>query len=300
MNQRVISEKVWWPGWRHEALAAQTASSAAVAKFLLRTDSLLEESEFEPSVPPVNELVSPAGTRMRTRRQGRSRRRRLCSGDQGFESAFLRQGVCLTGGFHGYRRKGPQAYLTVLEHGETIALRARNGALANDVEAHVGLGSGDEDRALLSDRGPPAIVAIALIKDIARPRLDRDRAPDLGVVDVGIGDVEDARIIGLRVKDDMHLQAADAPVRFGPTAQFAERNGGRIDQLDHRRAVASRLPIELAGHPAEGLGEEPNRAPFVRIAQGRAHQRTAAQMVMMLTVGVPTRFQAAQADGRGE
>jgi hypothetical protein len=51
MNQGVISEKVWWPGWRHEALAAQTASSAAVAKFLLRTDSLLEESEFEPSVP---------------------------------------------------------------------------------------------------------------------------------------------------------------------------------------------------------------------------------------------------------
>src|ERR1700730_908867 len=85
-----------------------------------------------------------------------------------------------------------EAHLTVLEHGETIALRARHGALANDVEAHVGLGSGDEDRALVSDRGPPAIVAIALIKDIARPRLDRDRAPDLGVVDVGISDVEDA------------------------------------------------------------------------------------------------------------
>jgi hypothetical protein len=41
------------------------------------------------SPPPVNELVSPAGTRMRPRGQGRSRRRRLCSRDQGFESAFL-------------------------------------------------------------------------------------------------------------------------------------------------------------------------------------------------------------------
>jgi hypothetical protein len=39
----------------------------------------------------VNELVCPAGTRMRTRRQGRSRRRRLCSGDQGLESAFLQR-----------------------------------------------------------------------------------------------------------------------------------------------------------------------------------------------------------------
>jgi hypothetical protein len=98
----------------------------------------------------------------------------------------------------------------------------------------------------------------------------------------------------------MHLQAADAPVRFGPIAQLAERDGGRIDQLHHRRAVAPRLPIQLACHPAEGLSEERNRSPFVGIAQGRAHERTAAQMVMMVTVGVPTRFQAAQADGRGE
>lgn len=30
-----------------------------------------------------------------------------------------------------------EAHLTVLEHGETIALRARDGALANDVEAHL-------------------------------------------------------------------------------------------------------------------------------------------------------------------
>jgi hypothetical protein len=56
--------------------------------------SSLEESGFEPSVPPLNELVSPAGTRMCTRR--RSRRRRLCSWDQGFESAFLQHRVKLT------------------------------------------------------------------------------------------------------------------------------------------------------------------------------------------------------------
>ena len=114
-------------------------------------------------------------------------------------------------------------------------------------------------------------MAIALIKDIGRARLDRDRAADLGVVNVGIGDVEDARVVGLRVKDDVHLQAADAPVRFGPVAKLAERDGGRIDQLHHGRAVASRLPIELAGDQAEGLGEDRNRSPFVGIGQGRAH-----------------------------
>src|ERR1700736_4180293 len=75
-----------------------------------------------------------------------------------------------------------QAHLTVLEHGETIALGARDGALANDLQAHVGLGSGDEDRALVRDRGPPAIVAIALIKDIAGFWLDRDCGPGLGAV----------------------------------------------------------------------------------------------------------------------
>ena len=98
----------------------------------------------------------------------------------------------------------------------------------------------------------------------------------------------------------MHLQAADAPVRFGPIAQLAERNGRCIDQLDHLRTVAPRLPIQLAGHQAESLGEDRNRSPLVRIGQRRAHERAAAQMEMMLTVGIPTRFQPPQADRRGE
>src|SRR5271163_1775660 len=75
-----------------------------------------------------------------------------------------------------------EAHLMILEHGETITVGERDGALADDVEAHVGLGLGDEERALLGDRGPPAVVAIALVKDIGRTRLDRDRATDLGVI----------------------------------------------------------------------------------------------------------------------
>src|SRR5205085_10278475 len=55
-----------------------------------------------------------------------------------------------------------------------------------------------------------------------------------------------------------------------------------------------------SAHAYDQRSEESNGSPFVRIAQGRAHQRSAAQMVMVLTVGIPTRFQAAQADGRGE
>src|SRR5207249_11742785 len=62
-----------------------------------------------------------------------------------------------------------EAHLTVPEHGETITAGERDRALADDVEAHVGLGSGDEERARLSDRGPPAVMAIALVKDIGAP-----------------------------------------------------------------------------------------------------------------------------------
>jgi hypothetical protein len=47
--------------------------ASATPLFPGEIDSPVEKSGFEPSVPPVNELVSPAGTRMRTRRHGRSR-----------------------------------------------------------------------------------------------------------------------------------------------------------------------------------------------------------------------------------
>jgi hypothetical protein len=73
-----------------------------------------------------------------------------------------------------------------------------------------------------------------------------------------------------------------------------------VESISFTMAVPSRLPIELAGDQGEGLGEDRNRSPFVGIGQGRADQRAAAQMVVMLPVGIPTRFQAPQAAGRGE
>ena len=77
-------------------------------------------------------------------------------------------------------------------------------------------------------------------------------------------------------------------------------SGIGVESISFTMAVPSRRPIELACEQAEGFGEDRNRSPFAGIGQGRADQRTAAQMVMMLAVGVPTRFQAAQADGRGK
>ncbi|MEY9718685.1 hypothetical protein ABIA22_001175 [Sinorhizobium fredii] len=60
-------------------------------------------------------------------------------------------------------------------------------------------------------------------------------------------------------------------------------------------AVAARLPVELAGQPGEGLGKDGNRAAGVGIGKGRAPQPAAAEVIVVLAVGVPAGFQAAQA-----
>jgi len=98
----------------------------------------------------------------------------------------------------------------------------------------------------------------------------------------------------------MHLHAFDASVRLRPTAQPAKRNGARIDQPQQPIAVAPRLTIQLTGQQPEGLGKDRHRPAPVRIRQGRAQQRPAGQMVMMLAVRVPARCQATQAVGGAE
>lgn len=100
--------------------------------------------------------------------------------------------------------------------GELDALWLFERVVGDKRQAHIGLRPGDEDRLRFGDCRPPAIMAIALVEDIGGARLGGDGAADLGVVDMGVGDVEDARAVGLRVVDDMQLHAADPAVRLGP------------------------------------------------------------------------------------
>jgi hypothetical protein len=120
-------------------------------------------------------------------------------------------------------------------------------------------------------------MAITLVEYIGRAPLDGDRAADLGVIDVGIGDVEDARTIKVRIIDDMHLHAADAAIRLGPIAALAERDGRGIDQPQHGRALMARVPVELVGKQAESLGKDGNGPAPAGIRQGRAPQQVAAE-----------------------
>ena len=52
---------------------------------------------------PLFRLVLPAGGV----EEACSEKPPVLGGDRQFESVFLRRGVCLTGAFHGYRRKDP-------------------------------------------------------------------------------------------------------------------------------------------------------------------------------------------------
>jgi hypothetical protein len=143
-------------------------------------------------------------------------------------------------------------------------------------------------------------MAVALVEHIGGACLDANRAADPGVVDVGVGDGQHARAVGVGIMDDMQLHAADAAVRPGPAAQLAERDGSRVDQPQQCRAFTAHLPVDLAGKKGEGPGKHGGGAAAVGIRQGRTRQRPAAQMIMVLAVGVPARFHAAQAAGAAE
>src|SRR5262249_54819058 len=145
--------------------------------------------------------------------------------------------------------------------------------------------------------GPPAVMAIGLVEDVGGACLDADGAADLDIVDIGVGDVEEARAIGLRVIDDMHLHAANAAVALRPSAESAERDGGRIDDAQHVAAVAAGGAVELACDAVEGLGEDGDGPDLAGIRDGRAGHRIGAEMTMMLAIGVPAGLEAAQAPG---
>ena len=78
------------PSWQKLALTACLGRKHRKARACAPTPWWRKVDSNRRSLP-VNELVSQAGMRMRARRQGWSRTRRPCSGDHGFESAFLQR-----------------------------------------------------------------------------------------------------------------------------------------------------------------------------------------------------------------
>src|SRR5712691_8594426 len=187
-----------------------------------------------------------------------------------------------------------QLDLGIVEDGEATAPGLADGPPALGAKACALLHAGHEAGAGPIDAGPPVVAAIALVVDVGAAGGDRHRPADLDVVDVGIGDVDEGRIVGHRVVDDMHLQPPDAAVALGPFDDFAERNGGGIDQPQHLATLASHQPVGQPRQPGEGLAEDRQRAAGIGIGQGRARQRADPEMVVVMGVGVPRRLQGAQ------
>ena len=138
-------------------------------------------------------------------------------------------------------------------------------------------------------------MAVALVEDVGGSGLQRHGAPGGDVVDVGVGDVEDARQVGAGVVGDVHLHAARAPVRLRPAAQLAERDRGRVDQPERGAGVAPGAPVDLAREHGEGLREDRRGAARAGVRQRRARHGRRAEVVMVLGAGVPARLEGAQA-----
>ena len=122
----------------------------------------------------------------------------------------------------------------------------------------------------------------------------------MGVVDVGVGDVEDLRQIAAGIVDDMGLHAADAAVGLGPFEQFSQWDGRRVDQAQHFLGLGPGRAIGQTGDHRQDLGEGFDRPARVGVGKRRARDRLAAQMIVGVGVGVPARFERAQRRRAGD
>src|SRR5580704_15160167 len=193
-----------------------------------------------------------------------------------------------------------QLDLGILEHGEAIAVTSPPGPQALGAEAGVGLAAGDEVGVGLIDLGPPAIVTIGLVKNVSRRCLDRHLAAEADVAVERWSDRLAVRNVGLRVVDDVQLQAPYASIPLRPLDHLAERDRRRIDQSDHLLTLAPPRPGSLSGQTAEQLGEDRHRSPLVGIRQCRSAEFANPQVIVVVGVGLPSCFQLAQALGAAQ
>ncbi|BDV33997.1 hypothetical protein SS37A_15260 [Methylocystis iwaonis] len=150
------------------------------------------------------------------------------------------------------------------------------------------------------DLGPPAIVAIAFVEDISGARLDIGFLADLYVVHIGGRDFRAKGPIGARVMDHVHFEAVSAAVGAGVIEEFAQRDGRRIDEADHVRALPARMTVERAGEHGEEIGEDGDGPAGVGVGKGRAREPPRPEVIMRARVGVEGGNEGAQAGDPGK
>ena len=138
---------------------------------------------------------------------------------------------------------------------------------------------------------PPAVMAVAFVEHIGQARLDLDLSADLGVVDVCVGDVEDARQIAVRIVDDMGFHAAKAAIGLGPIEQFPQRDGGGVDQAQQFLGLGSGRAVGQGCDHRKDIGERFDGPARVGVGEGGTGDLAATEVIVGVGVGVPTGLQ---------
>jgi len=185
--------------------------------------------------------------------------------------------------------------LIVRDDREALTLALAQGAMPNRAQACVRFHARDEKSTAIVDLPPPTEVTIGFIEDVGGTGFDSHLPSDLDVVDGCRRDLDPVWNIGLRIVDNMHLQATNAPIPTGPSAQLPQGDGARVDQAQHLRPFAPRLSIGLLRQHRKRLRENAHGSTRIRVRQRRARQRTHAQMIVILAVGVEAGLNSTQA-----
>src|SRR5260370_11419080 len=93
---------------------------------------------------------------------------------------------------------------------------ARGELLADVAALRVALAPGDEDGAGVNDLRPPAVIGIALVKDVSGTLFQRDGAAGYDIVDLGRGHVEPHRPALPRIVEQVQFQPTRAGICLGP------------------------------------------------------------------------------------
>ena len=162
-------------------------------------------------------------------------------------------------------------------------------------QARVHLDARDQESVGSVDLLPPAKVIIALVKNVGRAGFELGLTADLDIVDGRRRNLDATRNILPWMIHDVHLQAADTTIPFGPFAHLAQRDWARVDQPNHLGAFHSRGSIGFLRQHGEGFRENAHRTTCIRTRERRARNVPRPQMIMLMGVCLKGRFDSAQA-----
>src|SRR5882757_9679051 len=162
-------------------------------------------------------------------------------------------------------------------------------------QARVNLDARDEESLGGVDLLPPAKVIIALVENVGRTGFQLRLTADLDVIDGRRRNLDTTRDILPWMIDDVHLQAADAAIPFGPFAHLAQRDWARVDQPNHLSPFHPRVSIGLRRQHRESVRENAHRTTGIRTRERRARNLAHPQMIMLMGVYLKGCFDGAQA-----